>query len=474
VAADGGKPFGQRHAAPFTLTGTAVRGLRWPPMHAGPRAVRLALQFQLENSQWWPAQELQARQLQQLEVLLAFAAANSPYYRERLAGHPALAEEPLTLEAWRTVPLLTRKDVQAHGERLHSERRPADHGRVFTTQSSGSTGRPVRVRKTQVANHFWKAFAMRQHLWHCPDFSGKLGAIRYTQSAGAVPPRGIERKGWGSGPDGLIETGPLTMIKSSVPVADQADWLVRQDPAYLLTYPSIVLELARHFRREGMRLPGLRQVWTLGEAVGDQVRAACRETFGVGIHDAYSSEEVGYIAVQCPEHEHYHVMSEGVMLEVLDEQDRPCAPGETGRVVLTPLQNLATPLIRYAIGDYAEVGEPCPCGRGLPVVTRIHGRVRNMARLPDGRVIRPSVGITDFEKVAKIEQAQIVQKEPDRILLRLVAPQPLDARQQEKISKIVRENLAWLKMRVEFEYLDEIKRGARDKFEDFVSEVPAS
>src|SRR3546814_13116510 len=84
-----------------------------------------------------------------------------------------------------------------------------------------------------------------------------------------------------------------------------------------------------------------------------------------------------YLALQCPEHEHYHVQSEAVLLEVLDEEDRPCRPGEVGRVVVTPLTNFAMPMIRYAVGGLAAVGAPCPCGRGLPVLTRILGRARD-------------------------------------------------------------------------------------------------
>ena len=96
----------------------------------------------------------------------------------------------------------------------------------------------------------------------------------------------------------------------------------------------------------------------------------------------YSSQEVGYIALECPTGESYHVQAENVLVEVLDDQDRPCSPGDVGRVVVTALHNFATPLLRYDIGDYAEVGAPCPCGRGLPALRRIMGRQRNMALLP--------------------------------------------------------------------------------------------
>ena len=56
-------------------------------------------------------------------------------------------------------------------------------------------------------------------------------------------------------------------------------------------------------------------------------------------------------------------------------------------MVITDLHNFAMPLIRYEIGDYAEAGDLCPCGRGLPVITRIVGRVHNMLTLPSGEQV---------------------------------------------------------------------------------------
>ena len=88
----------------------------------------------------------------------------------------------------------------------------------------------------------------------------------------------------------------------------------------------------------------------------------------------YTCQEAGYLALQCPDYPHFHVQSENVLLEVVDDVGQPCGPGEVGRVLITSLNNFATPLIRYELGDYAEVGAPCPCGRGLPVLKRIMGR----------------------------------------------------------------------------------------------------
>src|SRR5215510_10900500 len=102
------------------------------------------------------------------------------------------------------------------------------------------------------------------------------------------------------------------------------------------------------------------------------------------------------MALQCPDHEHYHVQTECILLEVLDTHGGPCAPGRAGLVVATPRHAFAMPLVRYVVGDYAEVGPPCPCGRGLPVLARIMGRTRNRLVLETGESYWPSFGTHRF------------------------------------------------------------------------------
>ena len=159
----------------------------------------------------------------------------------------------------------------------------------------------------------------------------------------------------------------------------------------------------------------------MGETITDEFRGICQEVWGKPVADMYSCEEAGYIALQCPKHEHYHIQSENILVEVLDEHDKPCRPGEIGRVVLTTLHNFAMPLIRYEILDYAEVGGECPCGRGLPVLKRIVGRQRNMITHPDGSQHWPSFPASTWSHIGPIRQMQMIQKEPDYIVINLVA-----------------------------------------------------
>jgi phenylacetate-CoA ligase len=154
--------------------------------------------------------------------------------------------------------------------------------------------------------------------------------------------------------------------------------------------------LVRRAIEKDWRPRRLREARTFAEALPEDLRALCRAAWNVKLCDVYSAEEAGYIALQCPDHEHYHVQSENLIVEVIDERGEPCRAGEMGRVVVTTLTSFAMPLIRYEIGDYAVAGAPCPCGRGLPVIERVLGGTRNLLRLPDGpasfRASRPTSG----------------------------------------------------------------------------------
>jgi hypothetical protein len=83
------------------------------------------------------------------------------------------------------------------------------------------------------------------------------------------------------------------------------------------------------------------------------------------------------------------------------------------------------PLLRFALGDYAEAEAQCECGRGLPMLKRILGRSRNMLRLASGKIFWPSILGHEFREVAPVRQFQLVQWTLDDLELRLVVERPL-------------------------------------------------
>ena len=466
------------HNAPPLDLVSAVPGVSWPALPDAAGSALLALLFQIERSQWWPAARIEAAQRRQLAALLDHARRAAPFHATRLPAAMPDPDDAAAFEAaWQAIPILTRAEIQAADadESLIAESLPPGHGEYREIFTSGSTGRPVRAIRSQLWELVWSAFTLRDHLWHRRDFAGTLAVIRDSTPGAAPWPEGVTTPGWGGAGGGLFATGPLVGLNVMTPPAQQLDWLLRRDPDYLLSHPSILARLAEESRRAGRRPTRLRQVIAIAETLRPETRAGIEAAFGAPVAEVYSTREAGYLALQCPDHPHLHIQSEAARVEVLDETGRPCAPGAIGRVVVTPLHNLAMPLIRYDIGDAAEVGPPCRCGRGLPVLNRVMGRRQNMLRLPGGERRWPLLSSSDLAAlvaaVPGLRQYQVVQTALDRLLLRIAVEGPLSAAGEAAA-------IAWArgKFGAEFavtvETRPEVPRSAAGKFEDFVCEVP--
>lgn len=450
--------------APRYTVSSRDASLQWPRVPSGEAATVLALEAQFERAQWLTPEEIWTGQAAQLRALLTHAVATVPYYRERL-GEAIDLDVPLDRAAWETLPILTREALQRDPDALTSEAPPVSHEAVGEMQSSGSTGTPVRFKTSRVTTLFYYANNLRHYRWHGYEPASPYASItrlnsrqRDLAAAGRPVP-------WMMG----YATGPFRYCDVARPAVEQRDWLRRIAPHYLTTYPSNLRNLLQHCTKGD--LPSLQAVTTMSEALDDDTRAACVADWGVPVHDIYSAQEAGIVALQCPEGG-YHAMAESVLLEILDDAGRPCAPGEIGRVVVTPLQNFASPLIRYALGDYAEAAAPCGCGRGLVTVRRFLGRVRNMLVLPGGEKIWPSFGSRGLTAIAPVRQHQIVQTAPAELEARLIVERALTAEEEGRLAVHLTARLP-VPMRVRFAYPDAIPRSAGGKFEDFISQVDA-
>jgi phenylacetate-CoA ligase len=254
-------------------------------------------------------------------------------------------------------------------------------------------------------------------------------------------------------------------------VADQVAFLQRLDPEYVLTPPSNLRLIVAHCRVNGIRLPRLRAVWTLSEVVEDGLREDCRAVLGARIVHNYSTAEAGYLALQCPDHEqHVHVCAETVLLEVVDAQGHACAPGEVGRVLLTPLHNFAMPLLRYEVGDEAEVGPPCPCGRGLPVLRAVVGRTLDRLLLPDGTERRAELRHYRLARDPRVIEYQVVQRSLERVEILLVLTAPLDRRDEDALRALAREELGE-GFHIDLTAVASIPRTAAGKLRPFMSDL---
>ena len=435
--------------------------VRWPAVPNDAGAQALAMQFQFERNQWLPAAALEQAQFGQITSIFDAARRHIPFWRETLDQAGCNPGTPVDRAMLERLPVLHRRDVQALGERLLNRELDRTHGKAVPGTTSGSTGEPVRFYRNDVTQHFWRACTLREHLWQRRDFAGKLAAIRSNVERASAPH-------WGEATANVVHTGPSVSLNIRTDIDARLDWLVAENPDYLLTHPSNLKALAARAIARGAALPRLRQLRTFGELLTAETVRLCRHAWNAGVADTYSSEEVDYIALQC-ERGSYHVQSENLLLEIVDANGRACAPGECGRVLITTLQNFAMPLIRYEIGDYAVAGGPCACGRSLPVLARILGRRRNMLRLPDGSQHWPSFPEDRWAGIAPIGQLQVVQTAPDRIVVRVNAARALTAQETASLAAVFGDTLKF-PYRIDIEPVAPFRRGA--KFEDFISELP--
>ena len=453
-------------AAASGIAPGSLAGIVWPPLRGGEAANLGALMYQLEQTQWLPASAIAERQHEQLAQVAAHAHAQSAYFRGRMRAAGLRPDQLSTLDGLRRLPLMCRRDIQSAGETLFCAEFPRAHAPATVTRTSGSSGEPVVIKRTAVSHMMWLAMTLREHLWQKRDFDGTLAVIRANLRADRT-----ELASWGPPASLLFETGPSHGIRITADLALQIDWLLSVDPDYLLVYPTTLDALIDRFEKRARRLVRLRQIRTMGETLTSEIREAARRVLGADIADAYSSEEAGVIALQCPESALYHIMAESLIVEVLDERDEACPPGKVGRVVVTDLHNFATPLIRYELGDYAEMGETCPCGRGLPALKRIVGRQRNMVRLPDGRTFWPLVGFARYREIAPIRQYQLIQRDRDTVEVRLVSDAPLTVDQERRIGKVIDVALGHSFKLVFVYFPEQIPRGPGGKFEEFVCQL---
>jgi phenylacetate-CoA ligase len=437
-------------------------------------------QNQLLETQWWSEDKLKNWQFDRLDALIKQAARNVKYYSELFKVSNIDLTKKIDPSTWNKIPILTRSKVRNLGEALFSKSYPASQGASYIVSSGGSTGSPIIVKKTDLDNFIWNSNNLREELWHRDFFLGTIANLKGSNTPEYQPENypkdavnfagGIIIPNWGRPTSYVWETGKMGIIRSDKSLAEQANFLIELQPNYLIIRPSNLRLLISYFHENKIKLSSLRSVWTLSEIVDESLRIFCKETFGCRIIENYSSAEFGYIALQCPSTENFHVMSEAHYVEIINDNNETCLPGEIGRVVITSLHNFAMPLIRYEIGDQAEVGHPCKCGRGLPTIKRIIGRLQYYLTLKNGTKRHFDINHYAISSIRSIVEFQLVQISFEKLQLRLVIAKSLNHDQIDAVNKVMQKICA-KDFLYEIIFCEKLERAASGKLLQFISEL---
>ena len=418
----------------------------------------------LNRTQWLNADELHDLQWQRLRLLLQSAEKHVPYYRRVFAE---LGLRPEALRTWQdftVLPLLTKPLMQQHADELKTIDPNCDS---IPHHTGGSTGQPVHFCLSPSSRDFRVAAANRadgwtgwqrgqkvMHLWSLNVFNRAVYASRKARL-----------RDW-------LESRRMVNFADFSP-AELVELINQYRPSLLVAYTTPLYQLACHLLKAG----GLR--WhpqaaiVSAETLHEFQRVAIERAFSCPVFNRYGCSEVGCIAAECDQHDGLHVMTDSLIVELLPVANDPTQ--DLQQVVVTDLNNFATPFIRYQTGDLArwKRGDLCACGRHLPRFELVAGRVMDCLHTPDGRLIPGQLALRLFENLSGIRQFQLVQEGPGRVQIKLVT----DSAQNRELETQLEQGLKQLlgsSLAVTIQRVDQIPLAASGKHRYIVNAAAAT
>jgi phenylacetate-CoA ligase len=447
-----------------------VRYVIAPAWAAWERTPYLRDYRRLLKTQFEPPEVIRGRQWDAIQSLVAHAYASTPFWRSRLREAGLTPAAVRSLDDFRRVPPLTKADLRSRQGELLS----ADYQNVFVhhRRTSGSTGVPVEVLVDEPANQFRRACTLRSDEWSGWRLGERMAAIwgNAGQEYRGSGWRGYLRNAL------LYRATYLDSLKVDEPSMEQfALVLRRRPPSLLYGHAHSLYLIATFLQARGYTDIRPRAIISAAMVLHDWERKLIEEVFQCRVTNRYGCEEVSLIACECERHDGMHVNADGVYVEVLRPDGTPAQAGESGMIVVTDLANRAMPMIRYQIGDMGVLSNrTCPCGRGLPILEKVEGRVADYVVTPRGRLVS-GISLTDHFNtlVPGVAQMQIVQEALDHFIFRIVKGPEFCAASLNRIGSLVLEHFG-ADVRYECEFVDRIPQEPSGKYRFCISKVSKS
>ncbi len=418
----------------------------------------------LERSQWVSAERLREQQWEALRRVLFHASAEVPYYREAWAALGIRPEAVADPEDFRCLPILTKEVIRTRRADLVA----ATHrGRNTVKSTGGSTGVPVHFEHDRGSYEWRIATRMRGYGWAGYE-DGERALYVWGVPVGNPPWRQRFKEGLHHA---ILRQRYVNSFRFSEDrLAACLRTMQRFRPRFVVAYTMPIYQLARFVLDRGLRAWRPQAILTGAEKLYPPQRAAIAAAFGCPVFNTYGSREFMLIASECPERQGLHLSAENLYVEVMRD-GRPAKPGELGELVVTDLHNYGMPFIRYAIGDVGIASDRrCPCGRGLPLLEDVEGRVLDLIVTPDGRMVPGEFFPHLMKEFSEVRQFQVVQMSRDRVAISLVLAHPLV---EDRLAYLRREILAVLggELALELRFVDEIPLTASGKHRVTVSRI---
>jgi phenylacetate-CoA ligase len=409
----------------------------------------------------WTQAQWHLWQAEQLKSVLSSCVQQAPYYREHWTDaqkHAALQGELSAL------PLLEKDPLRVNPKAFLREDIHPSRPQVFLT--SGSTGTPI--------SSYYTLPELRQSLALREVRSAGWAGVSFKRPRATFSGRMVEPDPASKGPYYRFNSAERQVYFSPFHLRPDTaqqyvDALNRHRIEWGTGYAVSYYLLARFMLEKGIAPPQyLKAIITTSEKLTPEMRVVMEKAYGCRVYEEYSTVENVIFASEC-EHGRLHVSPDVSVVEILRPDGSACLPGEAGEVVVTSLSKTYQPLIRFRLGDVAMWdAEPCPCGRQMPVIKEVVGRIEDVVVGPDGRQMVRFHGV--FVNQPHVREGQIIQEALDLICVKVV---PSDGFGQTDVDEIVHRIQQRLggSVNVIVESVDEIPRTKAGKFQAVISKM---
>ena len=399
---------------------------------------------------------------EQLRSLLASAFENVPYFNETLAPF-ANNLSLFKLSDIKRLPILEKTTLREFGKSRLLSNKLEKNGKFFA--SSGSTGTPTHIRISTRMHQTWTAgFEARIRNW--------AGVTRNT-ARGTIGGRRVVIGGLDNSPFYRYNIIEKQVYFSAYHISDKTvdnyvEGMYKHQIEYMTGYAMSNYFLARFIEKKGIKAPKLKAVITSSEKLTPEMRDTFKRVYGCKSYDSYSGvEDCGMIS-EC-EYGKLHISPDLGIIEIIKSNGEYALPGEIGEAICTGILNYDQPLIRYRIGDLLKlsIDQTCSCGRNMPVIDEVIGRIEDTVTGMDGREMVRFHGI--FINIPAIIEGQIIQNTFSDFEIKVVASKLLDSSEKELILKRMQSQLGNITLTIS--EVESITRNQNGKFKAVISNL---
>jgi phenylacetate-CoA ligase len=411
---------------------------------------------ELEKSQWFPRKRLESLRTRRLRALIKHSYETVPYYRKVFNERKLKPEDIRSPGDLTKLPVLTKQDVKTHVDEMISTKYGLEN--LEERRTSGSTSIPLRYYRNEEIEVYIHASRIRFLKWM---------KLREDDVSAYLGPPGMERR-----PPKVPE--PLCLYTWEI-TPEKFENLIENirtyKPKALWGFASGINLLTWYCEEQGIDDVSFKCIYTTGEKLFDKERKRMEKTFKTKVYQFYGTSETGTLGNDCPVHSGIHINGEYMLIEFL-KNGKPAASGEMATVVATPLINFGMPLLRYDLQDAAyRIDEPCTCGRSLPLMSYIDGRMTDILVAPDGRWLGDSNFRSRIFEHVDVRQYRIIQETVTDITVELIPGKKFDEKAERFIVKTIKKHMGE-QVEVTVKKTDEIESTPSGKRRVVISHVP--